>query len=250
MSVYLYGVVRSLFDGVETLPGGVGDPPGALRLLRFRGLAAVVTEVPDDELPGLQVRGMRRDMVAHAAVVERVFQQATIAPMRFGVVLPDEETVIGDVLEAEHARLDALLTRLEDCVELTLKASYVEEQILREIAEAQPALARPPRRSGRPSRDARLEQGRQIAAAIRAHGERDAREMLKRLLPLARDVSLEEASSEAMLANAAFLVERPLLEPFDQAVQRFHDANQHRMRLEYVGPLPPYSFSRVELPVA
>jgi hypothetical protein len=250
MSVYLYGVVRKPFPRASELPAGVGDPPGTVELLRYRNLAAVATETPEDRIPGLQVQGMRRDMTAHAMVVERLFEQTTILPMRFGVVLPDRETVIHELLEAEQDRFDELLSELKGCVELTLRATYVEEVILREVAQEQPSLARRERRSTRPSRDARIEQGCRVAQTLRDKGEHDARRLLQRLTPLARDVLLEEPSSELMLLNAAFLVERETMALFDKAVEAFYDENEERMRLEYVGPLAPYSFSRIQLPIA
>jgi hypothetical protein len=43
--------------------------------------------------------------------------------------------------------------------------------------------------------------------------------------------------------NAAFLVERSRVDEFSEAVARLADEVDGRMRLRYVGPLPPYSFT-------
>src|SRR5687767_14772581 len=101
MSTYLYGVVRAPSApppppgklkartskrGPAPLPErGVGNPPAPVRLVTHGDLAAVVSDVPDDyhaEAEGL--RGMRRDMRAHAAVVNEWIASATVLPFRFG----------------------------------------------------------------------------------------------------------------------------------------------------------------------
>ena len=250
MSFHLLAVLAPPFPAEDQLPGGLGSPQRPVELLHFRKLAAALCQVPEGDAAGIQVRGMRRDMLAHAAAVERLFEQTTVVPMRFGIILPDRDTVLAEVLEPEYSRLNSLMKKIENRVELTLRAAYLEEQVLREIAQEQPALARPVRRAARLTQDERLRQGQRIAAAIREKGEGDSQQLLNLLTPLAEDVSLEEPVGEDGFFNAAFLVERSRMEQFDDAVQQFYEANEHRVRLDYVGPLPPYSFCRIQLATA
>jgi hypothetical protein len=46
--------------------------------------------------------------------------------------------------------------------------------------------------------------------------------------------------------NAAFLVERAKLDEFGAAVTALTAEVEDRMRLRYIGPLPPYSFTEEE----
>src|SRR5688500_976593 len=144
MSTYLYGIVRTPKSSKSTpeLPKqGVGNPPAPVRLLKNRDLAALVGAVPDDyhaESEG--VRGMRRDMRAHAAVLNRIIESTTVLPFRFGVVLPDDQTVIEGILHARGAELSEHLDALEGAVEITLRASYVEQRVLEEVVAENPRL--------------------------------------------------------------------------------------------------------------
>src|SRR5688572_31775870 len=205
MSTYVYGIVRapSRDDRAADrdkpkklkLPDtGVGQPPTLVRLVKDRALAAVVSDVPDDyhaEADGL--RGMRRDMRAHANVLNEVIASVTVLPFSFGVVLPDDDAVVARVLRPQAARFTNYLDALDGSVELTLKATSIEQQALRAVIAAHPELAP---RGGSASRgggrrggggslayESRIELGRQLAAAIQDLQQRDAWYIVDTLAP-------------------------------------------------------------------
>src|SRR5689334_18640543 len=144
-NVYLYGIVRWPVPGGPKALGaaatGVGDPPGEVRPVRSGGLAALVSDVSAAEMSAQGVRGMRRDMKAHSAVLNALGAKTTVLPARFGVVLPDEHALVSEFLDPRRRELEENLDRLDGTVEVTLRASYVEEQILREVVSARPELA-------------------------------------------------------------------------------------------------------------
>jgi Gas vesicle synthesis protein GvpL/GvpF len=73
--------------------------------------------------------------------------------------------------------------------------------------------------------------------------ERDAHEIVERLRPLALAARLEGASTADTAVNAAFLVEESDIQAFSQAVSALGRELAGRIRLRFVGPLPPYSFT-------
>src|ERR687883_566168 len=72
------------------------------------GLAALVSPVEGEEL-----RATRRDLLSHSAVLERAIAAGPVLPLRFGIVLRDDDAVAQELLEPRHDELTALLRRFE-----------------------------------------------------------------------------------------------------------------------------------------
>src|SRR4051794_31571649 len=105
MGTYLYGITRCDVP-VSAGKGGVGDPPARVRRLRFGDLAALVSDVDDDAVgEAAGVRGMRRDMAAHSDLLNRLIAETTVLPVRFGVIFPEDRTLIDQLLDPEHDQL-------------------------------------------------------------------------------------------------------------------------------------------------
>jgi hypothetical protein len=171
--------------------------------------------------------------------------------MRFGVVLPDEETVRERLLEPYDGQLEAQLKAMAGKVEITIKGIYDEAAILREVLAENREIAKLREQiHGRPE-DAtyyqRIELGELVAAALDEKRAGAAPRVIDRLAPLAVDVRVGDPVHERMAVNASFLVERSRLEEFDRAVDRIGEEQAGRILFKYTGPLPPHSF--VELGV-
>lgn len=253
MSTYLYGVTRR--PGRESrltparLGAGVGDPPKPVRLVPFERLAAAVSTIGSDEV-GEQagVRALRRDMAAHAGVLDRALTVRTVLPSRFGLIFPDDDALVDEFLEPHYSRLDESLARLKGTVELSVTAEYVEAETIRDILAEQPRLARDVQTTTT-SYQRRIDFGRQIASAIRARRQRDADWVLRNLSPLARDVAVGEARSDLTVMRASFLVARRDVERFDRVLEALQAEAGASVKLSCVGPLPAYSFVDVRVGV-
>jgi Gas vesicle synthesis protein GvpL/GvpF len=233
----VYGIVPA-----ETPLGGVPTGIGGAPVGRVvsGGLAALVSPIEGDNL-----HATRRDLLSHSAVLEHAVAAGPVLPLRFGIVLRDEEAVAEELLEARRDELTALLKRFERLVELRVKAFYDEEAVLREIVRSDPAIARLneatrgiPEASLHPQR---IRLGEAVARALDARRESDARAILARLRPLAEEVVVEE--SDATLAfTASFLVDRGRIEAFDRAMDELARAHEGLITFKYLGPLAPHSF--------
>jgi hypothetical protein len=135
-------------------------------------------------------------------------------------------------------------------VQLTVKAFYEEERLMRGVVEGSPAVARMSEQvRGRPEAATyydRIKLGELVAAEVEHARERDTALVLGRLEPLAVAARREPPSAADGAVNAAFLVERSRVDEFSKAVTGLAGEVEGRMRLRYVGPLPPYSFTDEE----
>jgi hypothetical protein len=244
--VYVYGVVPSKAAAVPGGSSGVGDAPQPVRSVAAGDLAALVSDVPAG-----WTAAHRRDVEVHERVLSEALARGTVLPMRFGVVMDSDDQVREELLVRHAERLTAALERLRDRVQMTLKAFYEEDALLRSVLRANPQLKR---RSdaleGRPAERThgeRVALGRDVAQAVEAQRAADARMLVEAVAPVVVEVRSEPPTNERMALNAQLLVDRERREVLDDAVRRLSDQHSGRFAFRYVGPVPPYSFADISL---
>jgi hypothetical protein len=212
-----------------------------LRLVAHRDIAALVSDVDPDDLRAVRV------LREHWRVLERASAGTTVLPVRFATVMADDRAVVDEFLAPSHDEIAAALADLAGKVQLTVKGFYEEDALMAGIVERSPAIARL-REHVRAVPEAaayykRIELGQRVAAEVERARERDANDILERLSPLALDARLEPPSTADGAFNAAFLVEESRVDEFSRAVSGLGRELAGRIRLRYVGPIAPYSFT-------
>jgi hypothetical protein len=221
--------------------------------MREKGVGgAAVGQIVRDELAALvtpvrttDVRLKRQDLHRHLAVIESAFARTTILPCPFGTVVESEADVENGLLVSAHELLLAGLARLDGNVQMNVKATYDEDELLREIVAADPEVARLrelTRVAGDSAYGERLRLGELVADNVAARSEHDAVRLLDALAPNAVDVSVEERSVDSAL-KASFLVSKKGLRRFDAALEDLSDRERPLLRFEAIGPLPPTAFA-------
>ena len=239
--VYVYGVL-SASDAASASETGVDG--SAVRVIAHDGLAALVSDVHGDALAAA------REVRAHWRVLEEASKDATVLPVRFGTVMDGEDAVRRQLLELNADRLDGLLRELAGRVQLNVKGEYDEDALLRDVVTRSRAITAL-RERVRTTPDAagyydRIQLGEMVAAEVARRREDDAQSALARLQPLAVGARAEQPSGSAQAFNLAFLVERDSVEGFGHAVAELGEQVGERIRIRYVGPLPPYSFADLD----
>jgi Gas vesicle synthesis protein GvpL/GvpF len=237
-AVYVYGVLAAADAGSASATGVKGS---AVRTVEHGGLAALVSDVEVGPLAAA------REVRAHWRVLEEASKAATVLPVRFGTVMESDDAVVEALLALRHDQLVARLGELSGRVQLSVKCFYEEERLLRSVVNGSSAVARLNERvRGLPEAATyydRIRLGELVAGEVEQARERDAALVIGRLEPLAVACRRETISTRDGAVSAAFLVERNRVEDFSAAVAELADEVQGRMRLRYVGPLPPYSFT-------
>jgi hypothetical protein len=240
---YVYGVVRADAE----LPGevaGLDDRP--VSLVRAGGAcAAVVSDLPAD-----RPLGERADLVAHQRVLNSLVDAGTVVlPFRFGAALADRDAVEKELLAGNSERLGQVLDGLDGRVELRLKATYVQDEVLGEIMAAEPEIAELSRRLREVPPDAadavyydRIRLGELIAQAMERRREHDGQVLLDAAAPAAEAFARKTPAREEDVLDASFLVRADRRDRFEQAVEELGRAHGDRIRIRLIGPLPPYDF--------
>ncbi|WP_405780404.1 GvpL/GvpF family gas vesicle protein [Streptomyces sp. NBC_00859] len=235
--MYVYGIV----GGAHQLPAGatgVGEPPAAVRLLPAGDLAVVVSEAP----AGLRAR--RRDLMAHQGLLLELAEAGPVLPMRFGVVAPDDATVLSDVAarRGEHA---AILERIDARVEMNVKVMPVQDHLAALIREDPVVRRARDETRRRPGYEANIRLGEAVSAGLKRRAVAAAALLPAQCAEIA-DEMRPGPEVDGCVLNASFLVPRRREADFRAVVERCAAAHQDRLELRLTGPLPCYSFTGPE----
>jgi hypothetical protein len=240
--LYVYGVVAA---GGPPLPAVAGVGGGELRLVTEGDLAAVVSPVS----LGLRT-GRRAELLSHSDVLNSVALERDVVPVQFGTVMVDEDEVVRDLLVDQEAWLLHLLRRVADAVQLNLRATYVQDQVLAEIVRRSPQIAALRARTrdlptGVPHPDA-LQLGRLVAEEMEATRAADRDGLVRTIAPLAREVSVRDRADADTVVDVALLVDRDSVDEVDDALEILAEEIHDRIRMSLTGPLAPFDFVREE----
>jgi hypothetical protein len=243
-NVWVYGVVPA-GAALQELERREGLPD--VWVVEAGDLAAIVGDAPQDD-----EKATRNQALAHARVLEAAVVDAPVIPFRFGIIVPGDQEVGTDLLDAHHDDLAQHLRNVDDRVQMTLKVYYHEEPVLREIVENEPEVARlREAMSEGPEeamRDVRAQLGELVSNAVEQRRERDSADILERLKPVSQAAVVEGLEREFMVLNMPFLVDRDRQEEFEDTVEEVAQERQERMRFRLLGPMPVYNFIDVEEP--
>jgi hypothetical protein len=240
---YLYCIIRCP-EPHKFNTRGIGEQGAIVNTINYKDLAVVVSDSPVVEYDN-----SRRNMMAHSAVLDEVMHEYTILPVRFGIVAPDAQAIMEQMLQRRYAEFDKLLLKMEGKVELGLKAFWYEDVVYREIVDTNPGISQ--LRSSLVGRAAeetyyeRIKLGELVEAAMNKLRVDDADRITNVLKPLAYETRINDVITERMVLNAAFLVSREREPEFDQAIQQLDAELGKRLIFKYVGSAPPYNFVNI-----
>jgi hypothetical protein len=244
MSLYVYGLVRA-GDIYPVAAPAVRDPNARVGTIDCGGVAALVSPID-----GVEIMPRRRDLLAHARVLEQAMVDRPVLPMRFGIIVPNVGALARMIVRHQRDLL-ALLDEIDGRIEVGIKASWNEQIVWPEIAAAHPDLAAAGRdlHSGGAQRTYydRIELGRAIAGAIEDKRMAERRRLLDLVSPLATRVKELPAADDMMFAHVALLVEKSIEPKLFESVASFERAQSARLVCKYVAPIPPYNFVALSL---
>ncbi|MFF5088946.1 GvpL/GvpF family gas vesicle protein [Streptomyces niveus] len=234
--IYVYGIVGRSHP-LSANAAGVGEPPAPVRLLPADDLAVVVSAAH----PGLRAR--RRDLMAHQGLLMTLAEAGPVLPMRFGMVAPDEATVLAGVA-AHHSEHVAVLERLDSRVEMNIKITPVQDNLAALIRE-DPVVRRIREETRRhPSYEANVRLGEAVASGLRRRAAAAAARLPAELARTGGTVDDMRPGPdvEGCVLNMSFLMPRREEGRFRGVAERFAADHKDRLELRVTGPLPCYSF--------
>jgi hypothetical protein len=243
--VYVYGVLPAA-DARSIDLSGIRER--SVRTVVHDELCAAVSDLDTTTLAAA------REVRAHWRVLDVLAEHATIVPTRFGTVMDDDRAVRDRLLAPNASELARMLRDLHGRVQLSVKGAYDEERILRDVVASSPAIDALRRRVRTQSPAAgyydRIRLGEAVAGVVARRRRDDTELALAYLEPLAVAVRAEETTSPDAAFALSCLVERDAVDAFGAGVGALRATLGDRVGVEFVGPLPPYTFAEARLTVA
>ena len=246
--IYLYGLLE-LGASVDALC--VDEMPEALGTLDFVevGPARLIC---GRDVPG-PIRAKRRNLLAHARVLEGCAEIGTVLPMRFGMTESSLEAV-ADRLEPCASEVAREFDRLRDREEIGVRVSYPKEPALEAALAADPTLARERDRllsQTAPDRMQAAEFGRRIAERLERRRTDAQHAILVELGHAWLDQVVLAPEDDTQVLSADVLLRKGCRDRLAAEVERaakassFAPGSEPSVRI--IGPMPPYSFVRLTL---
>jgi hypothetical protein len=237
-ALFVYAVVpadRELPDGLT----GVDDGP--VELVQHGPVAAVVGRMAADRPPG-----RRADLTAYSSVVDMLAPGGPVAPMRFGTVVADHDTLVHDLLAPRADDLATELAELEGTTQYHLRVTYVEEAVLAEIAEADPRVRALREATRDLPEDAavgdRITLGELVTQSWERWARADADRILAEVVPMVTTYRVRREPGLSSVLDVALLVDRGRAQELDDRLEAMAAEAHGRMRLRLAGPMAPYDF--------
>ncbi len=249
MRKYIYGVIstsRPVTFGQSLL----SSMPEEVYTVVHQDLACVVSNCNGDDFASLSKEDKLRCLMTHQEIIERVMKEGyTILPVKFGTFV-EGEGEIGRILEQGYKKLTQTLDRMDVLVEIEVAATWDLKKVLEEIGNEEEIRQLKHTIVGKtPSEilEMQINAGKLVRESLdrRRGGYRS--QAMQSLAAVALDIQPNALVADEMVMNMAFLIQREKQETFDSRVRRIDEAFNNQINFRVIGPLPPYSFSMVEI---
>lgn len=234
---YAYGIVPA--DRTDLPTEGMGFTNLELAPA---GPVAVIGEWVDLE----EDLARRRHLTAHTEVLNQVAQGGAVLPLQFGSVLADDRDAVAELLGAGARSYEQLLAELEGLTQYVLRARYDLDEVLAELVDADPEIARL-RELTRDQPDEehhqeRVRLGELVAAAMETRSGEDAAWLQSEVEPLATSLAVRAVGGMDGLTELALAVRSDQVETLEQRAEELAEQLHPWARLALVGPMALYDF--------
>jgi hypothetical protein len=239
---YLYAVVPGC---EERIFGSLGINGGNVYTIADNGIAAVVSDVPNQKL-----RPERRNFAAHQTVLKTLLEQGDLLPMSFGMISNGQKAVRA-ILARNNKAVKKQLKRVAGKVEMGLRVSWDVPNIFEYMVNTHVDLgkARDELLGGNrePSQEDKIEIGRMFEEILNLDRERHISQVESDLLPKCSEIKRNKCRNENEVMNLSCLVDRSQLSDFESGVFSAAAHFDDNFIFDFNGPWAPHNFVDLEI---
>jgi len=241
-SKYVYGIVSSNL--------AVAAPDDKVYTIPYQDIAAVVSdssEIAFDSLPKEKVLNL---LAAHQAAIEKIMPKGTIVPLKFGTILEGGEN-FQEIVEQGYSQFRETLEKMEGKIELDVVAMWNDlNAVIQEVAGEEEIKKLRDELNKKPPAE-RMQGAIELGKMVKDSLDRKKKEIAAEILETLKSFTIETCEhallDDSMVMNSAFLIKKNRKEDFEQALEVLNTLYEDKINFRCVGPLPPYSFSTLEV---
>ncbi|MBI2987101.1 MAG: GvpL/GvpF family gas vesicle protein [Deltaproteobacteria bacterium] len=209
--------------------------------ISYGEIAAVVSPYKTTGFDQLEKWAQRKSILKHQEVNGHIFSTRTVVPVRFGTIAGDPLQV-KELLKKIYLQVKAALKRLEGKIELAVRASWDLNTVLQELKGEMMI-----EKAGVTDLQEKIAIGKRLFEVVNKRKRDIINTIHHGLYPLAADFSVGREGTEEMIVDRSYLVEREKEPLLDEVLNRLTNEYEERLTFKCIGPLPPYSFTRLEI---
>ena len=251
-ATYLYCLVHTpKAPSLAKVPAGLPGTSAPRALPAGRGLWLVAADAPLDLYGEKPIEAGLHDLawvsaraMPHEAVVEHLSRKGTVVPMKLFTLFNSDERALEHVAR-DRKRIDRIVTRLAGREEWGVRLTLDEINALRRARDE--AAQSAPKGATGSAFLLRKKKEQDAARELLDHARERADELFEELAKKAAEARRRPPppgeAGKRVLLDAAFLLPRAKLKPFQALVKsRGADLAKLGYELEITGPWPPYNF--------
>ena len=221
-----------------------------IRLISYKDIAAVVSSTPIINFDRLNKKELTTYVAIHQKVNEEVMKNYDVVPITFGVISPNLDEVTR-ILEKAYLQFKTALKNVIGKTEFVVQVWWDPKKLLEELTNTNPEIQKLKQEIfskgsilGMPTK---LKLGKLIQKEAEIRREAFVNDIHAFLRNLSFDSTLNKLIDDEMIANFSFLIEKNRESELDAKMQELGKKYEERLRFKYIGPMPPYSFSNINL---
>lgn len=246
---YIYGIIQA--NGKRNFGViGLGDPSKEVYTVPLQDIGAVVSDSPIKAYQSMTKDKVAQDLFCHQSVIEKVMNDQTILPMKFGTFVEGEKEV-AQILKTGYEQFTQALSWINDKIELDVVALWDNKEAVfkelaceKEIKEFKEKIVSNP---AGPQLHDRISLGRMVEKSLKKKNLEYAEEIRGTLKEKTQDYCTHDTLDDMMILNCSFLLEAEREKDFDEKLNELDKRYQKRINFRCVGPLALYSFSTIEV---
>ena len=248
MRKYIYGMIKTSQPATfgQSL---LSSSPEEVYTVVHRDLAGVVSNYSAGDFASLSKEDKLRCLMTHQGVIERVMKKYTILPVKFGTLVEGDDE-IRRILEQGYSKLAQTLDQMDGVVEIEVAATWDLKKVLEEIGNEEEIVQLKHSMAGKSATETlemQINAGKLVKESLDRRREGYRSQTMQSLAEVPLDIQPNVLVADEMVMNVAFLIQKEKQEEFDKRVKRVDEAFNDQINFRVIGPLPPYSFSTVEI---
>ncbi len=248
---YIYCIISVKGGSAEAFPrGSIGINDRETSLLPYKDIAAVVSSAPIISFDRLDKKELTRHVVTHQKVNEEAVKDYSVVPMAFGVIAPSVDEA-SRILEKAYLQFKTALKNTGGKVEFVVQVRWNQEKLLEELVNANSEIQKLKQqaslKTGILGMPIKLKLGKLIHQEIETCKQTYIKDIQAFLKSLSYDFTSNKLIEDDMIANFSFLIDKARESELDRKMQELGKKYEEKLRFKYIGPMPPYSFTNVNL---